>query len=101
MPEAAPRRMKMYRKPPACRVGQGERNPADCGTGPFSEQFFMPRAAPRRMKMPSPFKMPFLYGTAGAERPFTGQMDMPGEPGNTAHEKGCILPVVIVHKRDR
>ena len=29
------------------------------------------------------------------------QMDMPGVPGNTAHEKGCILPVVIVHKRDR
>ena len=32
---------------------------------------------------------------------FSEQMDMPGVPGNTAHEKGCILPVVIAHKRDR
>jgi hypothetical protein len=32
---------------------------------------------------------------------FSEQMDMPGVPGNTAHEKGCILPDVIVHKRDR
>ena len=101
MPEAAPRRMKMYRKPPACRVAQGERNPADCGTGPFSEQFLMLSSAPRRMKMPFLFKMPFLHVAAGAGRLFTGQMDMPGVPGNTAHEKGCILPVVIVHKRDR
>jgi hypothetical protein len=45
MPEAAPRRMKMYRKPPACRVAQGERNPADCGTGPFSGQAFAQQRA--------------------------------------------------------
>ena len=38
MPRAAPRRMKMYRKPPACRVAQGERNPPDCGTALFPGQ---------------------------------------------------------------
>jgi uncharacterized protein involved in type VI secretion and phage assembly len=38
MPGAAPRRVKMYRKPPACACGAASGNPADCATGPFSGQ---------------------------------------------------------------
>jgi len=50
MPRAAPRPMKMYRKPPACVGGAGNGNPADCPTGAFSGQFPMPGATSRRMK---------------------------------------------------
>jgi len=39
MSRAAPRPMKMYRKPPACVGGAGNGNPADCPTGAFSGRF--------------------------------------------------------------
>ena len=37
--------------------------------------------------MPSPFKMSFLHVAAGTGRLFSGQMSVPGLPGNTAPER--------------